>query len=98
MKRIHLLTGEEQIPFREKDVSKDSDASKEKNIHHYWLFQVILPLSAPLFIGWRTAASFVTKKPKTSFEISLLGKFLWHDSVGVVKFLTDFSQHHSSLT
>lgn len=38
MKLIHLLTGEEQIPFREKDVSKDSDASKEKNIHHYWLF------------------------------------------------------------
>lgn len=30
MKRIHLLTGEEQITFREKDVSKDSDASKEK--------------------------------------------------------------------
>lgn len=38
MKLIHLLKGREQIPFREKDVSKDSDASKEKNIHHYWLF------------------------------------------------------------
>lgn len=35
MKLIHRLIGEEQISFREKDVSKDSDASKEKHIHHY---------------------------------------------------------------
>lgn len=38
MKLIHILKGGEQVSFREKDVLKDSDASKEKYIHHYWLF------------------------------------------------------------
>lgn len=38
MKLIYFLKGGEQISFREKEVLKDSDASKEKHIHHYWLF------------------------------------------------------------
>lgn len=92
--------GGEQIHYREKGVSKIL-MHQRKNIYittgYFKSNSLSLPPSKPLY--WVEDSCFLCyQKTQNIFGISLIGTFLWHDSVGVVKFLTGFSQHYSSLT